>query len=134
MRRRLMAILFSIFLSLAAVLAISSPVAAVDVFRPCNNASTDTAVCNEVSNQNVSSSSGSNPIIATLKTVINLVSLVVGAASVIIIIISGLRMVLAGGDPKAVASARNGVLYALIGIAVTVLAQSIVAFVLNKNL
>ncbi|HSX36628.1 MAG TPA: hypothetical protein VLG13_00700 [Patescibacteria group bacterium] len=111
--------------------AVATPALAVDIFPGCNKQTGNAAgtdVCNDVNN----SSGKTNPIIGTLKVVINLVSLAVGVASVIIIIISGLRMVLDGGDPKAAAQARTGIIYALAGIAVTVMAQAIVLFILDK--
>lgn len=103
---------------------------AVDIFPGCNSGgnAVNTSVCQDVN----SKGSSGNPIIYTIKVVINIISLVIGVASIIIIIISGLRMVLAGGEPKAVAQARGGVVYALIGVAVTLVAQAIVLFVLNR--
>lgn len=53
-------------------------------------------------------------------------SLVVGAVSVIVIIIGGFKYVLSGGDSNGVASAKNTILYAVVGLAVALLAQIIV--------
>lgn len=122
--------LLSLF-TIALPAAASAPAYAVDVFQPCqnNNATATPDICNDVSKQN---NSGDNPIIDTLKKVINIISFAVGVASVIILIISGLRFVLDGDDPKVVERARSGIIYALVGIAITVLAQSLVRFVLNR--
>jgi hypothetical protein len=38
----------------------------------------------------------------------------------------------AGGDSQSVASARSALIYSLVGLAVAVLAQAIVAFVLDN--
>lgn len=89
----------------------------------------NTTVCKDVQKQ---SSSKSNLIINLIKDVINIVSVAVGIAAVIIIVISGLRMALSGGDSKAVTEAKNGILGAVIGIVVVVLAQSFVIFVLDR--
>ncbi len=67
-----------------------------------------------------------------LATVINIFSLVVGIIAVIMIIIGGIRFVLSGGDSGATATARNTILYAIIGLVVVALAQVIVHFVLNR--
>jgi len=88
-----------------------------------------TSVCKDVQKQ---SASKSNLIINLIKDVIDIVSVAVGIAAVIIIVISGLRMALSGGDSKAVAEAKNGILGAVIGIVVVVLAQTFVIFVLDK--
>jgi Type IV secretion system pilin len=62
----------------------------------------------------------------------NLFSFIVGIAAVIMIIVGGLRFVLAGGDPAKLSSARNTIIYSLIGLVVAVLAQVIVRYVLGK--
>jgi phosphoglycerol transferase MdoB-like AlkP superfamily enzyme len=49
--------------------------------------------------------------------------------AVIFIIIAAFQFITAGGDPTKVASARNWVLYALIGVAVALLARGLVTFV-----
>lgn len=128
MKRKIVALLATITLLLPAF-AVATPVLAADIFQPCTTTTGQkTDVCKDINKQ----TSNTNPIISTLKVVINLVSLAVGVASVIIIIISGLRMVLDGGDPKAAAQARTGIIYALAGIAVTLMAQAIVLFILDK--
>lgn len=68
----------------------------------------------------------------TVKTVINILSVVVGIASVIMIILAGLKFVTSSGAPEKVSSARNTILYAVIGLVIVGLAQIIVYFVLNQ--
>ncbi|MEM6997297.1 MAG: pilin [Patescibacteria group bacterium] len=64
--------------------------------------------------------------------VISILSWVVGVIAVIMIIVSGLRFILAGGDAQKVGQARNGIIYGLVGLAVVVMAQAIVRFVINE--
>ena len=59
-------------------------------------------------------------------------SVIIGIVSVVVIIISGLRMVLGGSDPQTISSSRDSIIYAIVGIAVVVVSQAIVVFVLNK--
>jgi uncharacterized membrane protein YuzA (DUF378 family) len=59
--------------------------------------------------------------------------LIVGMAAVIMIIVAGLKFVTANGDSSRVASARNTLIYALIGIAIAALAQVLVHFVLSAT-
>jgi uncharacterized membrane protein len=59
-------------------------------------------------------------------------AIVIGIIAVIIIMVSGMRFILSGGDAQKVASARNTILYSVIGLVVAVLAQAIVLFVLKK--
>lgn len=91
-----------------------------------------TNYCKEATAQNDPNNPTPNPIIGFIKTIINVVSYVAGAAAVIILIASGLRLVLTNGDSNTVSTARNGILYSLAGIAVIALAQVIVIFVLDR--
>jgi len=66
-----------------------------------------------------------------IKNIINILSIVIGIIAVIMIIINGLRFITSGGDSQKVASARNGIIYALVGLLFVALAQIIVKFVLS---
>jgi hypothetical protein len=70
-----------------------------------------------------------NNIIAT---VINIFSVVVGVVAVIMIIYGGFRYITSGGDSGKITSAKNTIIYALIGLVVVALSQFIVKFVLAK--
>ena len=73
-----------------------------------------------------------NPIYSIFKTVLNLLSYAIGFISVVVIIIAGLRMILSGGDPQTLNSARNAIIYAAGGIVIAAIAQIIVVFVLSR--
>ena len=62
----------------------------------------------------------------------NTVLLIVGLISVIMLVYGGLRYILSGGDSKKVTDAKNTVLYAIIGLIISMLAYAIVHFVLNS--
>ena len=66
------------------------------------------------------------------KLVVNVLSILAGALAVIMVIISGFKYITSAGDPNKVASAKNTLVYALVGIAVAALAQTLVHFVINK--
>lgn len=67
-----------------------------------------------------------------VRTVINTLSIVVGAVSVVMIIIGGFRYVVSGGDSGGVSGAKNTILYALIGLIVVLFAQVLVQFVFKN--
>ena len=67
-----------------------------------------------------------------LTTVVQIFSLVVGVVAVIMIIIGGLKYITSGGDSGNISSAKNTIIYAIIGLIIVALAQVIVHFVLNK--
>lgn len=61
--------------------------------------------------------------------VANALIFLVGAVSVIMIIIGGLQYVLSNGDAKRTESAKNTILYSVIGIVVAIASFAIVKFV-----
>ncbi len=75
------------------------------------------------------SGTGVKDIIATG---IDLFSLVVGIIAVIMIIIGGVKYITSNGDAGNVTGAKNTILYAIIGLIVVALAQTIVFFVLGR--
>jgi len=66
---------------------------------------------------------------SVFQTVTNILLFLIGAISVIMLIIGGIRYVLSSGDQAQVTSAKNTILYAIIGIVVAFLAYAAVAFV-----
>jgi len=102
---------------------------AVNVFPGCGSNAASTTVCKDVNSQTPKST---NPVIGALKTVIDVISLIIGVVAVIMIMVGGLRMILSAGDSKTVASARNSIIYAAVGILVAVVAQGLVVFVIDK--
>ncbi|MCA9348137.1 hypothetical protein KC867_01875 [Candidatus Saccharibacteria bacterium] len=67
-----------------------------------------------------------------LRTSIDILSWIVGVISVIMVIVGGLRFILAGGDANGVSSAKKTVAYALVGLAVAAVAQILTKFVISR--
>ncbi len=106
-------------------------VATAALFVPSNPVFADSKT--EVMNGINQTGSGSNTDIPGLiAAVVNFLSFVVGALSVIMVIYGGFRYVTSGGDSGKVSGAKNTIVYALIGLLIVVLAQVIVKFVLEK--
>lgn len=63
--------------------------------------------------------------------VVNIFSIVVGIIAVIMIIWGGLKYITSGGDSTKITSAKNTIIYAIIGLVIVALAQFIVRFVLD---
>ena len=68
----------------------------------------------------------------TLHTVLNIVFGTIGALSLLMITVSGLRYVLSAGDPQKTAQARNGIIYSLVGLTIAITAEAIVHFVIGR--
>ncbi len=66
-----------------------------------------------------------------LQSVLQFTFGVLGAIAVLVIVIAALQYVLSAGDTQKVARAKDAIIYALIGLAVAVMAYAIVAFVLD---
>jgi len=66
------------------------------------------------------------------QTITNVLLFIIGAISVIMLIIGGIRYTVSGGDSAAVTSAKNTILYAIVGIVVALLAYAVVNFVLGS--
>jgi len=75
---------------------------------------------------------GQDALAKTINSIINLFSLIVGAASVIMIIYGGFKYITSGGNDDATKSAKNTILYALVGLIIVLVAQTIVKFVFSK--
>ncbi len=69
---------------------------------------------------------------AVITDVINIFTFVVGFVAVIMVIIGGLKYITSAGDSGNVTSAKNTILYAVVGLVVVALAQFIVRFVLTR--
>lgn len=64
--------------------------------------------------------------------VVKVLLFIIGAISVIMIIIGGLRYVVSQGDSGAITSAKNTILYAVVGLLVALFAYAIVNFVVER--
>ncbi len=67
-----------------------------------------------------------------IATVVNIISIIVGVIAVIMIIWGGMKYITSGGESGKITSAKNTIIYALIGLVIVALAQFIVRFVLQK--
>jgi Type IV secretion system pilin len=75
---------------------------------------------------------GAPSLTSIIKTVINVLLFAIGVAAVIVIVISGFRFVTSNGDSNTITSAKNTILYAVIGIVVAFSAYAIINFVLGQ--
>ena len=66
-----------------------------------------------------------------IKTLVNVLLFVVGALSVVMIIVSGILYVTSTGDAGRVAKAKNTLMYSIVGLVVSFLAFAIVNWVVD---
>ena len=67
-----------------------------------------------------------------IKQIIEVLSVIIGVTAVIMIMVGGFKYITSAGDSNNISSAKNTILYALVGLVVVALAQLIVKFVLSK--
>jgi predicted permease len=77
-------------------------------------------------------SQGLDTLAKVATRVINTLSLIVGIVAVVMIMVGGLRYVTSGGSDTSVTSAKNTILYAIIGLIVVALSQVLVHFILRQ--
>lgn len=103
----------------------------VDVFNDvCVGSAKDSPVCKEAQ-----TSDGKNPLFGPdgiLTYAIRLMSTIVGVAAVIALIYGGMKYITSGSNPQDVTKAREIVIYAIVGVIITALAQIIVNVFLSK--
>ncbi len=92
------------------------------------NAKTSVA-CDSANQGQTNPVSGSKGII--LK-VANIIALTGGVVAIFMIMISAFKYVTSSGDAKNISSAKDTILYAVIGLVVIALSRTIVIFIINK--
>jgi len=69
---------------------------------------------------------------SVITATVNILSFVIGVVAVIMIMVAGFKYITANGDGNSVTSAKNTIVYAIIGLVIAALSQSLVRFVLVK--
>lgn len=95
-----------------------------DVCQSGGAAAGSTAVC-----QNQGENLRDNKFTTALT---NTLLFVLGTVAVIVIVIGGIRYATANGDPQKITSAKNTIMYAVVGLIVAVMAWAIVTFVVTS--
>lgn len=79
--------------------------------------------------------SSQNPILGPngiITRVVQIIVMITGIASVIMITVGGFKYTISTGDSSNINSAKNTILYAVIGLVIAIFGQAIVSFVLSR--
>jgi hypothetical protein len=95
-----------------------------------STASGGSITCDNVSGNDTAVTSA---VGALATKVVNIFTIIVGAASVIMIVYGGFRYITSGGSSERVGAAKNTLIYAIIGLIIVGLAQILVHFVLSQS-
>ncbi len=128
MKRIIRNIMVTIGLVSAMLLPVMTPV--VVNAAPADDACAGLRLANP--NANCNPGTAESDFGGIIDTIIDILSVIVGAAAVIMIIIGGFRYVISNGDANGVSGAKNAILYAIVGLVIVVFAQTIVKFVLSR--
>lgn len=111
-------------------------VSLLGVFTPVVSAANGIDICSK-ENENDNSvycqnkDSGGAQVGGIIKTIVEVLLMAVGAISIIMIVIGGILFALSSGDAQKAAKARSTILYAVVGLIVSVFASAIVNFVFD---
>ena len=67
-----------------------------------------------------------------IRAIVQILSIIVGVAAIIMIIVAGFKYMTSAGDSNKVEQAKNTLVYAIVGIIIAALAQFLVKFVLHE--
>ena len=73
-----------------------------------------------------------NPVNLVLNRAVDLGATIAGLICAIFIVVGGVQYITAAGDAEKAKSARNTIVYALVGLLVTAIAAAIVSFVISR--
>lgn len=110
---------------LGVIVALPAPALAAGVFQGCAQDKTS-AVCQATSTDT------SQKAQSMVGIVINIILMIIGVIAVIMIIVGGIRYTLSGGDAGSTKSAKDTIMYAVIGLIVALLGFAIVNFVVAQ--
>lgn len=69
---------------------------------------------------------------ARIKTIVNTALFILGSIAVVMIVLGGIRYTISNGESSQIKSAKDTIMYAVIGLVVAILAYSIVNFVVDQ--
>lgn len=122
-------LLLVLFVTFSTPLALS-PVAMAqgDIFKDACDSASDSTTCKSAASKN-DPLTGTN---GTLDKVSSIIAVIAGIVAVVVIILSGFRYVTSGGDTQKIASAKNTLIGAIVGLVIIVVARGIIVLVLKS--
>lgn len=87
--------------------------------------------CEGISGTGCDAAGGEEGVGRLIGAVIEILAIIVGAASVIVILLAGFKFMTSAGDPNGIKRARDTLIYAVVGLAVAILTMLFVNFALG---
>jgi uncharacterized membrane protein len=99
---------------------------------PHTFADTSADICHGLQLTGQQNCNDTTTLTSIVKRVISIMSVIVGITAVIFVLVGGFKFITSSGDSQKAASARNTIIYAVVGLVVAALAQVIVSYVLTN--
>lgn len=126
-------IVYALILLLSALVMFSPKSYAQNFLFPgCDSTTVDSVVCQEKNKGQTHTGNSLYGPSGALTKAVRIYSIVTGVAAVLVMILAGIKLVMASGDPANVKSAKDTILFAVIGLIVAALGAAIVQFVLIR--
>lgn len=110
--------------SLAMMFAITPQASALDPFNAVCKDNAGAAICKEKNSQ--------RSVGSLIRRITNVMMMLIGAVSIIMLIYGGIRFTASGGSPESIKTAKNTIIYAVAGIVVALAAYAVVNFVIMR--
>lgn len=127
---------FLVSLSFLGILVAPAYANAVPLFNDvCRGNRADSSVCKDANLKDPATGEQQNPLYGPngiITVAVKLLSLVVGIAAVLGIIVAGIKYLTSGSNPEEANKARELIIYAVIGLILATVAQLLVRVVLNQ--
>lgn len=102
------------------------------LFPSCDGDAANSAVCQGKDKPEKPECNSFYGKCGVLTKAVSLVAIVTGVVAVVMIIIGGFKFVTASGDPANVKSAKNTILFAIVGLVVAAIGGAIIRFVIGR--
>lgn len=115
----------------ALLVAVCLPVTVSAAYNPTAAACSSAAA----KASSVCKATGGDPITGpdgVLRRATRLIAVIAGAAAVIVMVISGIRYITSAGDSNQIAEAKKTIIFAIVGLVVIVVAESLITFVIVR--
>ncbi|HSE61929.1 MAG TPA: pilin [Candidatus Saccharimonadales bacterium] len=114
----------TIAVSILLVVAVALPTAAADPKQSLCEGSGGTW-----SGTSCSNASGQSDLMTTIRNISNVLLFILGTIAVVMVIIGGIRYVTSNGEQNQISSAKDTIMYAMIGLVLALAAYAVVNFV-----
>jgi hypothetical protein len=120
-------------LGLLSLLSVFTLMGAVQIFQsPAYAACSTPKTCIKEGSDSVGGNKDTTTLGQRITTIVNILLYLLGAIAVVMIVIGGIRYTTSNGESAQMTSAKNTILYAVVGLIVALLAYAIVNFVLDS--